>query len=84
MAISMFYTLVMMQRNTWIKCGVLLLTCVTIWFTFIHFQEVKIDENVEKFFRVDKYTKDIADPKKAEDKAKNEEKLVKAKANALN
>lgn len=58
------------------------MTCVGIWFTFIHFQEKKIDENVEKFFRVDKYTKDIADPKKAEEKAKNEEKLVKAKANA--
>jgi PiT family inorganic phosphate transporter len=82
MAISMFYTLVMMNRNTWIKCGVLALTCVGIWFTFIHFQEKKIDENVEKFFRVDKYEKDISDPKKAEEKAKNEEKLAKAKANA--
>ncbi|MCC6582617.1 MAG: inorganic phosphate transporter [Chitinophagales bacterium] len=82
MVISMFYTLVMMNRNTWIKTAILLTTCVAIWFTFIHFQEVKIDENIEKFFRVDKYTKDIADPKKAEDKAKNEEKLAKAKANA--
>lgn len=82
MVISMFYTLVMMNRNTWVKTAILLATCVGIWFTFIHFQEVKIDENVEKFFRVDKYTKDIADPKKAEDKAKNEEKLAKAKANA--
>ena len=43
MGISMFYTLVMMNRNTWIKSGVLLLTCVGIWFTFIHFQEKKID-----------------------------------------
>ncbi|MFN8294600.1 MAG: inorganic phosphate transporter [Chitinophagales bacterium] len=82
MVISMFYTLVMMNRNTWIKTVILLGTCVLVWFTFIHFQEVKIDENVEKFFRVDKYTKDIADPKKAEDKSKNEEKLIKAKANA--
>lgn len=82
MAISMFYTLIMMQKNTWIKCGVLLMTCVAIWFTFIHFQEKKIDENVEKFFRVDKYKKDIADPEKAEERAKNEEKLAKATANA--
>ena len=83
MAISMFYTLVMMNRYTWIKTGVLLFTCVAIWFTFIHFQEVKIDENVEKFFNVDKYAKDIADPTKAADKVKNEEKYAKAKANAL-
>lgn len=82
MAISMFYTLIMMNRNTWVKCGVLLLTCVAIWFTFIHFQEKKIDENVEKFFRVDKYKKDIADPEKADEKAKNEEKLAKATENA--
>ena len=82
MAISMFYTIIMMNRNTWIKSGVLLLTCVAIWFTFIHFQEVKIDENVEKFFKVDKYKKDIDDPAKAEDKAKNEEKLAKATESA--
>ncbi|MBK9329610.1 MAG: inorganic phosphate transporter [Sphingobacteriales bacterium] len=82
MIISMFYTLIMMNRNTWVKCGVLLLTCVAIWFTFIHFQEKKIDENVAKFFRVDKYKKDIADPGKADEKAKNEEKLTIAVENA--
>lgn len=83
MIISMFYTLVMMNRNTWIKTGILLASCIAIWFTFIRFQEKKIDENVEKFFRVDKYEKEVADPKKAGDKAKNEEKLQKAKTNAV-
>ncbi len=82
MLISMFYTLVMMNRNTWIKSGILALTSILIWFTFIYFQENKIDENVEKFFKVDKYTKDVSDPTKLADKAKNEEKLSKAKANA--
>lgn len=83
MIISMFYTLVMMNRNTWIKTAILLISCIAIWFTFIRFQEKKIDENVEKFFRVDKYEKEVADPKKADDKAKNEEKLLKAKTNAV-
>ena len=82
MLISMFFTLVMMNRNTWTKTAILLATCVGIWFTFIHFQEKKIDENIEKFFRIDKYTKDIEDPKKADDKEKNREKLAVAKANA--
>ncbi|MFN8281666.1 MAG: PiT family inorganic phosphate transporter [Chitinophagales bacterium] len=82
MAISMFYTLIMMQKDTWIKCGVLLLTCVGIWFTFIHFQEKKIDENVEKFFRVDKYKKDLVDPEKAAEREKTQEKLDKATTNA--
>jgi PiT family inorganic phosphate transporter len=83
MIISMFYTLVMMNRNTWIKTAILLISCIAIWFTFIRFQEKKIDENIEKFFRVDKYEKEVADPKKADDKVKNEEKLLKAKTNAV-
>ena len=82
MIISMFYTFVMMQRALLIKTGVLLLTCIAIWFTFIHFQEKKIDENMVKFFRVDKYKKDIDNPDKSADKAKNEEKLKAADANA--
>ncbi|MBK9792150.1 MAG: inorganic phosphate transporter [Sphingobacteriales bacterium] len=82
MGISMFYTLVMMNRNTWIKSGVLLLTCVGIWFTFIHFQEKKIDENIAKFFRIEKYQKDLKDPSKKDEYPKIEEKLAKAKINA--
>jgi PiT family inorganic phosphate transporter len=82
MGISMFYTLVMMQRNTWIKSGVLLLTCIGIWFTFIHFQEKKIDENIAKFFRIEKYQKDLKDPSKKDEYSKIEEKLTKAKINA--
>jgi PiT family inorganic phosphate transporter len=82
MGTSMFYTLVMMNRNTWIKSGVLLLTCVGIWFTFIHFQEKKIDENIAKFFRIEKYQKDLKDPSKKDEYPKIEEKLAKAKINA--
>ncbi len=82
MLISMFFTLVMMNRNTWTKTVILLTTCIGIWFTFIHFQEKKIDENIEKFFKTDKYAKDIEDPKKADDKEKNIEKLAIAKTNA--
>jgi inorganic phosphate transporter, PiT family len=82
MAISMFYTLVMMNRNTWIKAGILGMSCVLIWFTFIRFQEKKIDENIVKFFKVDKYEKDADDPKKAADREKNLAKLEKAKHNA--
>jgi phosphate/sulfate permease len=82
MAISMFYTLIMMNRYTWVKAGVLAVTCVAIWFTFIGFQEKKLDTNIEKFFRVEKYQKDVADPHKAADIEKNKEKLALAKADA--
>jgi len=82
MVISMIFTLIMMAKNTWIRCLMLAIIGVVIWFSFIRFQENKIDENMTKFFKVDKYEKDIKDPKKAEDKAKNEKKLAKAKADA--
>ncbi len=82
MAISMFYTLIMMNRNTWIKTAILLVTCVAIWFTFIKFQEKKIDDNIAKFFKIDKLEHDVDDEDKADDKSKNEKKLAKANANA--
>ncbi len=82
MGISMFYTLIMMQRTTWLKCTVLLFTCVLVWFMFIHFQEKKIDKNLEKFFKVSTYQKAIEDIDKAADKASNEKKYTIAYANA--
>jgi PiT family inorganic phosphate transporter len=82
MTISMFYTLIMMNNNTWIKCVVLTITAVAIWFLFIRFQEKKIDENIAKFFRIEKYQKDLKDPAKVAEYPKIEEKLAKAKANA--
>jgi PiT family inorganic phosphate transporter len=82
MLISMIFTLIMMTKNTWVRSSVLATIGVIIWFSFIHFQEKKIDENMTKFFKVDKYEKDIKDPKKAEDIEKNTKKLAKAKADA--
>ena len=81
MIISMFFTLVMMNRNTWLKVFILMATCVGIWFTFIHFQEKKIDKNIERFFKINEYTADVADTSKTKDKLKNEEKLATAKLN---
>ncbi|MCB0508857.1 MAG: PiT family inorganic phosphate transporter [Chitinophagales bacterium] len=82
MIISTFYTLVMMQRVTWVKCLVLLLTCVGIWFTFIHFQEKKIDKNVEKFFNVTSYAKDVENLDKVKEKQENERRFTEANDNA--
>lgn len=82
MAISMFYTLIMMQKNTWIKCSILAITGVVVWFTFIRFQEKKIDANIDKFFRIEKYQADLKNPEKKEEYPKIEEKLAKAQKNA--
>jgi len=78
MFISTFYTLIMMQRTTWLKCTVLLFTCIIIWFTFIHFQEKKIDKNLEKFFKVMTYEKAIDNLDKVAEKSENEKKYADA------
>jgi PiT family inorganic phosphate transporter len=61
MVMSMFFTLVMVNRNTWIKCGILALTGVVLWFAFVKFQEGKIKENLSKFYRIDKNSKIVSD-----------------------
>jgi PiT family inorganic phosphate transporter len=61
MVISMFFTLVMINRNTWVKCGILILISGAIWFMFQNFQEDKIVENLSKFYRIDKNSKIVSD-----------------------
>jgi inorganic phosphate transporter, PiT family len=61
MAISMFFTIIMVNPNTWIKCGLLALTGVGLWLLFQNFQTNKIDENLMKFYRIDKNSKIVTD-----------------------
>lgn len=61
MFISMFFTFVLIHRNTWIKCGILALTALGLWFMFANFQENKIQENIAKFYRIDKNKKIVED-----------------------
>jgi PiT family inorganic phosphate transporter len=61
MVISMFFTLVMINRNTWVKCGILVLMAVGVWFMFQNFQNDKIVENLSKFYRIDKNSKIVSD-----------------------
>lgn len=56
MAISIFFTLIFIQNKTWLKAGILTASAVVLWFLFIGFQENKLNENMNKFFKVDKYT----------------------------
>jgi PiT family inorganic phosphate transporter len=76
MLISMFYTLVFINRNVWVKNGIMLVTMIGVWFMFIQFQKNKIDDNMEKFFKVDKLKHEVeTDPSK-------KDKLERAKAYA--
>lgn len=59
MAISMFFTYVTINRRIWVKVAWLLATCIGIWFSFQYFERNKIEENVSKYFKVDKYNNEI-------------------------
>jgi phosphate/sulfate permease len=61
MVISMFFTLVLINRSTWVKTGILAGTGLAIWFMFAHFQVGKLSENMSKFYRVEKNAKSMAD-----------------------
>lgn len=81
MLISIFIALVTIHRNLWIKLGIIGATSIATWFMFLHFQQGKMEENLQKFFRVDKYKKEV------EKKPDNEEartKLEEATANYKN
>src|ERR1043165_1497439 len=78
MFISIIYTLIFIQRHTWLKVGILCVTAVGLWFMFIGFQTTKLEESMEKFFKVDKYSYEV-NVKHDDTKAA---KLAKAKANA--
>lgn len=78
MVISIFITTVTMMKNTWIRILIIIICSTITWFMFDKFEQNKMDENMVKFFKVDKYKKELAkDPSKIEVK----EKLEKATAN---
>lgn len=78
MTISMFITTVTVLRNTWVRIVIIIVTSAITWFLFDNFEQNKINENLAKFFKVDKYKKELEkDPSKKDVK----EKLEKAEAN---
>jgi PiT family inorganic phosphate transporter len=59
MLISIFFTLIFIQRNTWLKVGILVATSIGLWFLFVNFQQNKLSENMNKFFKVEKYAYEV-------------------------
>lgn len=78
MVISILFTLIFIQRRTWLKVGILLGTAAILFYVFIGFQEDKLAENINKFFKVDKYTYEVS----VKHDSTKIEKLEKAKRNA--
>ena len=59
MLISILFTLIFIQHRTWLKVRILCGLAGILFFVFIQFQENKLDENIKKFFKVDKYTYEL-------------------------
>ncbi len=59
MIISILFTLIFIQHRTWLKVSILCSLAGLLFYVFIGFQENKLDENMKKFFKVDKYTYEV-------------------------
>lgn len=57
--ISMFITVVTIMRNIWWRLSIIILTTFLTVLVFDKFENSKINENVQKFYGIDKYKKEI-------------------------
>lgn len=53
MVISIFITIITIMRNTWAKIALIVLTGIGTWFLFDHFEKIKLQENLAKYYQVD-------------------------------
>ena len=67
MGISIFITVVTIMRNVWARIGIIVLATFLTVLLFDYFETNKMEENAEKFLKIDKYKKEVnvASEKKA-------------------
>ncbi len=58
MVISIYITIITIMRNTWAKIGLIVLTAIGTWFLFANFEQIKLKENLAKYYKVDALKKD--------------------------
>lgn len=80
--ISVFITIVTIMRNIWWRMFIISLATLATVFMFDVFENSKINENVKKFYGIDKYKKEVASIK--EDLIKSPNDTIKLAALALN
>ncbi len=57
MAVSIFITIVTINRRFWLKTAIIILATAGTWWMFNNFQTSKINENIAKFYKLDTYKK---------------------------
>jgi inorganic phosphate transporter, PiT family len=61
MGISIFITIVTIMRNIWARIGIIALVTFLTVLLFDKFETSKMDENLQKFLKVDKYKKEVTE-----------------------
>lgn len=61
MLISIFITIVTIMRNVWLRIGIIALATFITFIAFNKFEASKMDEGLQKFLKIDKYTAEIKD-----------------------
>ena len=61
MAISIFITIVTVMRNIWARIGIIAIATFLTVLLFDKFETSKMDENLQKFLKVDKYKKELSE-----------------------
>lgn len=59
MIISIFITIVTVMRNIWARIGIIALATILTVFLFDKFESSKMEENLQKFLKIDKYKKEV-------------------------
>ncbi len=59
MGISIFITIVTIMRNVWARLGIIAVVTFLTVLLFDNFESSKMDENLQKFLKVDKYKKEV-------------------------
>ncbi len=81
MIISAYITLVTIKRNMIARMGLIIVSSAALFFLFNYFMTSKLDENLMKFYKVDKYKKEyLKDTSKADVKEKYENALARYEA----
>jgi inorganic phosphate transporter, PiT family len=59
MGISIFITIVTIMRNVWARLGIIAIVTFLTVLLFDNFESSKMDSNLQKFLKVDKYKKEV-------------------------
>ncbi|MGC6414506.1 MAG: inorganic phosphate transporter [Bacteroidia bacterium] len=57
MIISTYITLVTIKRNIWGRLSLILVSSLAVFFLFSYFMDVRLESNLAKFYRIEKYKK---------------------------